>query len=346
MISLSTLSRRPFSATFQRLVAIYRQNAALFIGITALIQVPSLILRYVLGLPLLAAQSDPAYESLMSGATVPDASQVEHLLNLIVLPTLGLIVVTLVTILIEVVLVDAPITYISAESEFGRQPTFAEALAAVRARMAVIVGGVITYGVLLIGLGFALLMAFVLTGAISQLLFFAFWGGLFVTVFVLTWPLLVPVLVLEQTAGVQAVRRSFELTKVRLWPILGLTAGLALITNLVLPVIAGLFGTSPTGDALTSIFTGIVGILLGPVPTIGYTLFYLEARVRKEGLDKALEAIPNGRPIHVLPPPTSGPLIASEDWINLGIVFVSIFILILLLMALGFGSAGIRAVGG
>jgi hypothetical protein len=90
--------------------------------------------------------------------------------------------------------------------------------------------------------------------------------------------LCLPVLVVEGKSGGAAIRRSFELTRGRAWP-------LALSLLLLLPVHV----------ALAWGLTVLPTVVLVPLYTAVLTLCYLDCRIRREGWDlelKAAEGVP------------------------------------------------------
>ena len=94
---------------------------------------------------------------------------------------------------------------------------------------------------------------------------------------------------LESGSSSEAVRRSWQLTKGFKWKALGLgivSIGLILVVYLgagfVIGFLAEVFGGL---DALTAVAIGAISLLIYPVLSCVFTLFYYDLRVRKEGFD-------------------------------------------------------------
>src|SRR5260370_27346901 len=92
---------------------------------------------------------------------------------------------------------------------------------------------------------------------------------------------------LEQSSGV--LRRSWDLTRGFRWKALGLwVIALALVAGLVIgaaflaAMVEALFGK---GETLTTVVLALVSLLVYPLLSRVFTLFYYDLRVRKEGFD-------------------------------------------------------------
>lgn len=113
----------------------------------------------------------------------------------------------------------------------------------------------------------------------------------------------VPALIVENIGPVAAVRRSVRLTRPQLGRALGFgllsafTVGVVgLIANIVPLAIAGLVGFAAAWPIVAA--GGIVSsMLLLPVLAAATTFFYLDLRVRREGLDLELDAIEHFGPV-------------------------------------------------
>jgi hypothetical protein len=118
-------------------------------------------------------------------------------------------------------------------------------------------------------------------------------------------PMLAPIVVLEGKSGWPAVRRAWDLTRRRYWPLVGFVT-LILIFNLIVisgpnVLIAAVFRvliTRQAGSAASSLsgvdvsveaLVGLVfSLLYVPLQLIAFTLLYFDLRVRTEGLDLAM----------------------------------------------------------
>ncbi len=137
------------------------------------------------------------------------------------------------------------------------------------------------------------------------------------------WAVATPALLLEQTKGTAALRRSFRLVRHRWWPTCGtLMVGFilaAIVSGVVQGVFVGLIfaGADDSGvlTLLLSTLAGLVsGVLARPFQAAVTTLLYFDLRVRKEGFDLQVLAQRLGLPepesatASVVPPaaPTPG----------------------------------------
>lgn len=128
------------------------------------------------------------------------------------------------------------------------------------------------------------------------------------------WPLMIPIIMLEDTRVVDAPKRAWNLTRVRFWPVFWYVIALYLLSIAVYfgPYIT-IFGgigafigsnaesledASVMGQIFSSaviLGTGaglIANLFYLPIKIIGMTLLYFDLRVRQEGLDLALASAP------------------------------------------------------
>ncbi len=117
-----------------------------------------------------------------------------------------------------------------------------------------------------------------------------------------------PAIVLEGVGPFAGLRRSAQLVRRRFWP----TVALVLLLWVVLALFDEAIGAVPSLIALLPgsdrflwvavALTGLIsGVLLVPVAAAAATLWYLDLRVRTEGLDLEIEAA------RVLPEPAPAP---------------------------------------
>ncbi|KYH43025.1 hypothetical protein [Branchiibius sp. NY16-3462-2] len=105
-----------------------------------------------------------------------------------------------------------------------------------------------------------------------------------------------PVVVLEKSGPIQALKRSWSLSRNQFWRILGIS----LLTRIVVGVIAAFATTpvallglglgGPVSVTLTTIWSAIVGGVLAPFSANVTGLLYIDQRIRKEALDVTLMA--------------------------------------------------------
>jgi hypothetical protein len=131
----------------------------------------------------------------------------------------------------------------------------------------------------------------------------------------IAWSLAYPVMLVEGTGGVAALRRSFALTSGRWWATLGrllvayiLVTVLTTVVTLVflLPAELLIDDTSFGALVLESAASFLVSLLTTPFIAAVATLVYFDLRVRKEGFDLALLAERMGGAPAAEPPPPAG----------------------------------------
>ena len=94
---------------------------------------------------------------------------------------------------------------------------------------------------------------------------------------------------LESGSSTEALRHSWELTKGFRWKALGLwvvTVGMIMLVYLSAGVLGGLVGTMiGSVDLVLALLIAGMSLLIYPVISCVFTLFYYDLRVRKEGFD-------------------------------------------------------------
>ena len=167
-----------------------------------------------------------------------------------------------------------------------------------------------------------------------------------------------PIIVLEQVDGVKAVRRGWELVRGRFWAVAGFAAVIGLLTFVIsvgpslvaLLFINTTFGvTSAVGTLINTAITLFIGLFVTPLMLTSYVLFYLDLRVRQEGLDIMLmgqmeeedEYAAEKSPLNILrnvPQAPAGSLITGEEFKNfflLSLIVIAIFVV----FAIVFGAS-------
>lgn len=143
----------------------------------------------------------------------------------------------------------------------------------------------------------------------------------------IAWAVVYPVMLVEGTGGVAALRRSFKLVETRWWA----TAGRMAVTYILVGVVAAvamLLFLAPTewliGDTsfgaliLEQSASLVVSLVTTPFVAAVTTLVYFDLRVRKEGFDLALLAERMGGPTAsgpaAPPAPPSAPSVPPPLW--------------------------------
>lgn len=238
-----------------------------FVPLAKLVAITTIPIQVVNGLVTLSATPDDLFES--SSQTTLDADFWTQQAATLVTTVLGL-VATLIALAACTRLLAA--AYLGEETEWGASLRYALR----RLPSLLWVGLLVLLGV---GLG---TVACIVPGV---------W--LFVA-----WSIAVPVLLVEDTAGVAALQRSFGLVRGRWWP----TFTVLFLGNLLLTVVQSVFSipllglllvddSNPAVFVVASTITGTLAtVLTTPFLVAMVLVIYVELRVRKEGLDVALMA--------------------------------------------------------
>lgn len=183
-----------------------------------------------------------------------------------------------------------------------------------------------TFLILIMGASIVGALSMVANMVLGGVIYFASFLGVFVLTArtFLGYSLSIPSLLIEKLRAKQAMKRSMELTKGRLFGIFLIF----LLMGLVMLVIAGIVqgpaqaalmilsakGEPPRWLINLSVVLGGVGqMLAGPLMTIALVLYYYDMRVRREGFDlqtkiEALDALPaSDAPPGTLPEPSTPP---------------------------------------
>jgi hypothetical protein len=145
-------------------------------------------------------------------------------------------------------------------------------------------------------------------GTIALAFLLLFGGGLVFVVllaFVLVRILFTSQAVIAEDKGpIEAIRRSFDLTKGYFWRTFGIFLLVALLTYIIQAVPSGILGAIYGALTLrgggvpdfvqqqifTSVVSAITLVLVTPFQLIAYTLMYYDLRIRKEGFDLEQQA--------------------------------------------------------
>jgi hypothetical protein len=330
---------RPFKALelLDRAFRIYRDNFTTFIGIVALVMVPTTVISLVMNTWF----SDRiALSQFGTDSSSMSTSQIYGFFGQMLGMYAGLILVDFLIALLQGVFVSGPLTYITSERHLGRSVTVGDTWSAVRGRLASLGTALFLYYVILGGISVAVSLALCLCGL---------GFGLIAYIWVALSAFVTPVIILERTGVIAGLQRAWVLGKARVWPILGLSVailvisfviGLALGFAIQLVIRPAIGSASYTAaNAVQIVLQTIVSVFIAPIWPITLTLLYYDARVRVEGLDIALQVVnkPDPRPADVVsPPPPSDWLISSKDMVNLGIFVMGGFVLLLVLGGLYF----------
>ena len=167
------------------------------------------------------------------------------------------------------VLVTGATVHVVSEAYLGRTPTLGEAIRFAGGRFGAIFGANFISGFLTL----LAMLAFIIPGIVVAC----------------GYSVSAPAAALESGSATEATRHSWALTKGFRWKALGLwavTIVLFLILYLAAGVLGGLAGALiGAADALLAVLGACVTLLIYPVISCVFTLFYYDLRVRKEGFD-------------------------------------------------------------
>ncbi|MFP5328338.1 MAG: hypothetical protein ACLGHT_12750, partial [Acidimicrobiia bacterium] len=100
-----------------------------------------------------------------------------------------------------------------------------------------------------------------------------------------------PAIVVEDLGPIEAMRRSWRLTKNRYWQVLGIALLSGFIANALgsilsqIPTLAAMFVGGPFAWVIAALAGVVASMLSAPIVTIVATLVYFDARIRNEAFD-------------------------------------------------------------
>ncbi len=171
--------------------------------------------------------------------------------------------------LVGSVLVTGATVRVVSEAYLGRTPLFGDAMGFAGSRFGTILGANIMSGFLTV----LATLALVIPGIVVAC----------------GYSVAAEAAALESGSASEALRRSWDLTKGFKWKALALgvvSIGLILVVYLGAGVLGGIMGEVVGGlDAVLAVLAACVSLLIYPVISCVFTLFYYDLRVRKEGFD-------------------------------------------------------------
>jgi len=279
---MATLDLRPLSLgeLLDRIFFLYRRHFLLFIGLAAvpylLILIPVLIGLLLYGLP--GRSQVPS--SVMAVAAV-----------------VGVILIIVVSLAVFVAFLYSAGASVFAVSEIyaGRQPTIRGSFRLVRGKAGTIFGVMILSGLIIIAGFIALIIP-----------------GFYVMCRI---PLATAAAMIEDLGASEAIRRSFDLTKgfagrsALIYLLAGaLSYGVGLMIQIPFFILIAISAKQShlllLWTVLGQVGNFLGGILVAPVHTIGFALFYYDLRVRKEAFD--LQMMMQAIGADPMPPPITG----------------------------------------
>lgn len=311
------LNPRTVVQILERTFILYRDNLTVFLTLSALIIVPLAIVQFVV-LELFATSAEVV--------VINDITQEVEDIDFSALLNIA-IIFSLASFVLQQIVLNGLITYLSSEYTMGRSTTPTEALQAIGDRF-VPLGLSILFTV-------SILIAVIIV--LSFLFFLCGFGiGVMIYLGVTLYGLLVPVMTLERV-GVQAgVSRAFALGRIRFWPLFWLLLATTLITflvSLIFTVIETISGGNAVGGVLPNLILNTAfTVIVAPILPISLTLMYYDTRVRLEGLDLALASTPSDTPRPSDVPSQDFPVrITGQDVTTMAILSVGLIVVLILL---------------
>jgi hypothetical protein len=243
-----------------------------------------------------------------------------------------ILLIALVASFIQTIVIGSAVTYMTSEHYLGRSASFAQAFAAVRTRFMPLLGALVIYGLILIGLTLAFAVVHIFCGLGL---------GILAYIGIVAQALLTPVIVLERVPIRVGLRRAWSLAKRRFWAIVAVV----IFTSVVSTFLGFVIGLVRS-ELVYTIGDIAISLLTAPIIPIAMTLIYYDVRVRYEDLESSLNAVPNpaATPADVPSPMPVGPMMDAPDYTNLAILTAAVFVLALILTAMQFVAGGRGAI--
>jgi hypothetical protein len=268
---------RPLSAgdIVDEAIGLYRRNFRLFLSIGAVVLVPAGVIQLIL--------------ALLAG---------EATMSIFTISSLLWWVLSVVVSVLSYIAVISAMAVAASDRWLDRPMSVGEAYRRVADRIGPLVGLVLLYGLVVIGLSMTVI------------------GIPFAIYLFVAWLLSIQILLVEGTGIQTALSRSRELVSGHWWRVIGIVILLAIIQAIIsaffsLPATIFGFGSvftdpgstdvSPLVIVLDAVGSTAGQIVVGPIAYCAYILLYYDLRVRKEGLDIELAA----RSLGLIDEPTS-----------------------------------------
>jgi hypothetical protein len=246
------LPRRGLGDILSAALQIYRKNAAQLLLIVAVVTIPLSILSYLLADVVFAANSKTVTIGNQSVKVTEPRSFFVFLLALLVTLAIGVIITAIL---------QAAILRAAAQATIGDPVDVEASYRWGFARFGAVLLVSILVG-LAVGIGFLLL---IIPGIILLVMF----------------SVAIPVVVVENRRGTDAMRRSWELVSNHFWHVLGVILVAAILAGIVSGLVSAIGGNN---GLLRAIFQAIAQIITAPFTALVSVLLYLDLRARRENL--------------------------------------------------------------
>ena len=271
------LQRLAATQLLDRTIWLYRENFWTFLGITALVQLPVLLIGYLLNF-------------IGIGSRSVDSLILNNMLT--TLGSGGAFQIALSPLLL--MLLNGAFQVVVIQSYFGEPISIFGSYRRVLQRFWGLLLTIVA--LLIVGSGIVFWFFIPILGTFT-------WLGMILFFLSVVIPISICTTVSEELSAFQAVDRAWQLTRKRIWPSFGFALLLGFFTSLAfigpnLLIGASSFATaealqdsSPITIILTvvsMVFSIILRLFLTPIPAIAMGLYYFDLRIRLEGLDLAL----------------------------------------------------------
>lgn len=280
---------------------LYGSNFVTLVAIVAVIIIPLQLLSALVG--NLLATDVPVTESGVIDVDALDAGVIVG----IAATAIALAIITA----IGALLATAGAMKAIADDALGRKPHWQDSLGYAFSKIGALIAGTVLYALGLIAVALLGVVAIVILGAVIGAAGVVVGGIALIAALialVVSWSIWVPVVIVEDKGGFEALGRSNQLIDGRRWPVLGYLITMAIIVGLINAVLGGiLLGIfdDPASPAQTVVNIALA-VLTTPITAAAIVVLYFDQRVRSEAFDArdlaAQMGSTDGDPFGSLPP--------------------------------------------
>lgn len=283
-MTANQLSLRPLGVgeILDRAVRLYRRHFLTFIAIIAVVQVPMVLAQ--LGLNLVTAQ------------TMADPSQIST--EMVLAGSFGGLALSVLSFIFVQSLGTAALTSAISDSYLGRPVSLGASYRKIGRVWLVVAGALLLLALLSLGLS----LWWILVPCVGW-----FTGlGMLLYLGLVISPLIAPVIVVERERAGASLRRAWDLSRRRFWPVVGFVTALFVLTIIFtfIPILLAQFllsfgivplsGSFVQQQVISTAIGSLTGLVLGlifvPFQLTAMTLLYFDLRIRTEGFDLAVLA--------------------------------------------------------
>jgi len=315
-----------------------RRNPKATLGLAAVLMTISGIITALISLASLHAMQNVQFPA--SGQTLTHA-QAEHFVATLAEAVIPLYAGTLILQFVIDTCLTGMLTAVVGHSMLGRQVTIAEAWRLARPRLPAVIGSVLLEGLVILGAmaagvipGLALILAHLTGLGVLLIVLGVIAATVFTIIFAVRVSLATPAVVLESKGPWTSLVRSWRLVKRSWWRVFGITLLISIVVGLAGFILAlpfdlvsllagssghsgvtfGVGGTTVVGILVSAVGTIVAGAVTRPVLAGTRVLLYTDLRMRREGLDIALQSATSqqgqtgsGLAVFDAPPPPDTP---------------------------------------